>query len=381
MKRRIDFASAILLVIASMTATPGPARSAEPGPWPVEKAAAWSRAHPWLVGCNFAPSAAINQLEMWQADTFDPLTIDRELGWAESLGFNSVRVFLHHMLWEQDPPGFLARMEQFLTIADRHHIGVMFVLFDAVWDPFPRPGKQRDPKPGLHNSGWVQSPGARILADPRKHDSLKEYVAGVLTAFKADRRVHAWDLFNEPDNTNGSSYGRQEPPNKPERAMALLEKAFAWAREVAPSQPLTAGVWIGNLSDPDRLSPINRYMLTQSDVISFHNYRPLAELKKDVESLKRYRRPILCTEYMARPMGSTFDPILPYLKEEHIGAYNWGFVAGKTQTIYPWDSWKKPYTAEPPVWFHDIFRPDGTPYDAREVAFIQKVTGKAAPGE
>ena len=337
--------------------------------------------HPWLVGCNFAPSTAINQLEMWQADTFDPVTIDRELGWAEDLGFNSVRVFLHHMLWEQDAPGFLTRMEQFLAIADRHHIGVMFVLFDAVWDPFPQLGKQRAPKPGLHNSGWVQSPGARILADPSKHDALKEYVTGVLGKFKADRRVHAWDLFNEPDNTNGSSYSRLEPAGKPELAFALLKKTFAWAREVAPSQPMTAGVWIGSLSDPDKLSPINRYMLTQSDVISFHNYRRLAELKKDVESLKRYRRPILCTEYMARPMGSTFDPILPYLKEEHVGAYNWGFVAGKTQTIYPWDSWKKPYADEPPTWFHDIFRPDGTPYDASEVAFIRRVTGKAAPGQ
>ncbi|MGP0065892.1 MAG: 1,4-beta-xylanase [Isosphaeraceae bacterium] len=380
MKRRIDLALLVWLGLAAILSTPGPARSAEPGPWPVEKAEAWSRAHPWLVGCNFAPSTAINQLEMWQADSFDPIIIDWELGLAEYLGFNSVRVFLHHMLWEQDAPGFLARMEQFLAIADRHHIGVMFVLFDAVWDPFPQLGKQREPKPGLHNSGWVQSPGAKILADPRKHDSLKSYVTGVVGQFKADRRIHAWDLFNEPDNTNGSSYGRREPSSKPERAMALLEKTFAWAREVAPSQPMTAGVWIGSLSDPDKLSPINRYMLTQSDVISFHNYRPLAELKKDVESLKRYRRPILCTEYMARPMGSTFDPILPYLKAEHVGAYNWGFVAGKTQTIYPWDSWKKPYAAEPPVWFHDIFRNDGTPYDAKEVAFIRQVTGKAAPG-
>jgi Cellulase (glycosyl hydrolase family 5) len=381
MKRPIDPARLVWLGLALIALTSCRAWSAEPGPWPIEKAESWSRAHPWLVGCNFAPSTAINQLEMWQADSFDPIIIDWELGLAQGLGFNSVRVFLHNMLWEQDAPGFLVRMEQFLAIADRHHIGVMFVLFDAVWDPFPQLGKQRDPKPGLHNSGWVQSPGARILADPRKHDALKDYVAGVLGKFKDDRRIHAWDLFNEPDNTNGSSYGRQEPASKPERAMALMEKTFAWAREVAPSQPLTAGVWIGSLSDPDKLSPINRYMLTQSDVISFHNYRPLAELKKDVESLKRYRRPILCTEYMARPMGSTFDPILPYLKEEHVGAYNWGFVAGKTQTIYPWDSWKKPYAAEPPVWFHDIFRNDGTPYDAKEVAFIRKVTGKAAPGK
>jgi hypothetical protein len=379
MKHRLDLALRVLLTVAATIAMPGPARSQEPGPWPPERAAAWSREHPWLVGCNYIPSTAINQLEMWQADTFDPATIDRELGWAEGLGFNSIRVFLHDLLWEQDAPGFLARMDRFLAIADLHKIGVVFFVFDAVWDPAPQLGKQRDPKPGLHNSGWVQSPGARILADPARHDALKPYVAGVVGRFRADRRVHAWDLFNEPDNTNRSSYGRLEPPGKPELSLALLKKTFAWARAVDPSQPLTAGVWIGSLADPDKLSPINRYMLRQSDVISFHNYRPLAELKKDVEALKRYGRPILCTEYMARPVGSRFDPILAYFKEEHIGAYNWGFVAGKSQTIYPWDSWQKPYAAEPPVWFHDIFRPDGTPYDPAEVAFIRGVTGKAAP--
>jgi Cellulase (glycosyl hydrolase family 5) len=379
MKRHLDLALFITLSLVAISAMPAVARSEELGPWPPERAAAWGREHPWLVGCNYIPSTAINQLEMWQADTFDPATIDRELGWAEGLGFNSVRVFLHDLLWEQDAPGFLSRMDQFLAIADRHKIGVVFVLFDAVWDPAPQLGKQRAPKPGLHNSGWVQSPGARVLADRARHDALKPYVAGVIGRFRSDRRVHAWDLFNEPDNTNRSSYGRLEPAGKPELSLALLEKTFAWARAVEPSQPLTAGVWQGNLTDPDRLSPINRYMLTQSDVISFHNYRPLAELKKDVEALKRYRRPMLCTEYMARPAGSRFDPILPYLKEEHVGAYNWGFVAGKSQTIYPWDSWQKPYAAEPPVWFHDIFRPDGAPYDVGEVGFIRRVTGKAAP--
>jgi hypothetical protein len=253
----------------------------------------------------------------------------------------------------------------------------VLVLFDGVWDPFPQLGKQRPPKPGVHNSGWVQSPGAKILADPQHWDALKNYVTGVVGHFKADRRIHAWDVFNEPENPNRSSYGLQELANKAEPALALLEKTFSWARTVDPVQPLTAGVWTGNLSDPEKLTLINRFMLAQSDVISFHNYRPLAEMKKDIESLKRYRRPILCTEYMARPAGSTFDPILAYLKNEHVGGYNWGFVSGKSQTIYPWDSWQKAYRAEPPVWFHDIFRADGTPYDPSEVVFIRRVTGKS----
>lgn len=364
-------------IIATLAFTLGLASStrAADGPWPVEKAAAWAKEHPWLVGCNYAPSTAINQLEMWQADTFDLATIDRELGWAESLGFNSLRVFLHHIPWEQDSDGFLKRIDQFLEVADRHHIGVMLVLFDGVWDPYPHAGKQPAPRRGLHNSGWVQSPGRVILAAPSRHDELKGYVTGVVSRFRNDRRVHAWDLFNEPDNPNKSSYGRLELPNKAEMALALLRKAFAWARAANPDQPLTAGVWSGDLTKADALSPINKFMLEQSDVISFHNYHELDALKRDVETLKRYRRPILCTEYMARPAGSRFDPLLAYLKSEGVGAYNWGFVDGKSQTIYPWDSWQKRYLAEPPVWFHDVFRTDGTPYDAKEVDYIRSVTG------
>jgi len=348
---------------------------ADDGPWPVEKAQAWGKEHPWLVGCNFSPSTAINQLEMWQAETFDPETIDRELGWAQALGFNSIRVYLHDIPWKQDSEAFLKRIDQFLEIADRHNIGVMFVLFDGVWDPDPAPGKQRDPKPGLHNSGWVQSPGRAILGDPSRHDELKDYVVGVIGRFKDDKRVQVWDLFNEPDNPNANSYGKIELKDKTERALDLLKKTVVWAREAKPSQPLTIGVWKDDFTNPDKLTPINKFQLEQSDVISFHNYNPLDQMKRDVEALKRYNRPILCTEYMARGNGSAFDPILGYLKDENVGAYNWGFVSGKSQTIYPWDSWKKPYDGEPPLWFHDIFRTDGTPYIAKEVDYIRSITG------
>lgn len=346
------------------------------GQWSEERANEWYKNLPWLVGCNYNPATAINQLEMWQADTFDEESIDRELGWAEDLGFTSIRVYLHHMLWDQDAEGFLQRMERFLEISDNHGIGVMFVLLDSVWDPFPKLGKQREPKPFVHNSGWVQSPGKEIIQDPARHDEVKDYVQGVIRHFKDDKRVHAWDLINEPDNPNRSSYGEHEPENKAELSLMLLKKSFGWAREIAPSQPLTSGVWSGDWTDPDNLSPLNEYMLKTSDVISFHCYRSLDEMKKWATALERYNRPILCTEYMARPAGSTFEDILPYLKEKNIGAYNWGFVAGKTQTIFPWDSWQKKYTGEPPLWFHDIFRPDGTPYKQEEVELIKELTGK-----
>jgi D-alanyl-D-alanine carboxypeptidase len=345
--------------------------------WSKEKANAWAEKTPWLVGCNYIPSTAINELEMWQAETFDPSTIDRELGWAESLGFTSVRVFLHNVPFEQDREGFLKRIDTFLTLADKHKIGVMLVLFDAVWDPDPAAGPQRAPKPGLHNSGWVQAPGRAILQDPARRDTLEAYVKGVVGRFRNDRRVQVWDLFNEPDNTNGAAYGKLEPADKPALALALLRKTFDWARDVEPAQPLTSGVWLGDWSDKG-LSPMQRLQLDESDIITFHDYAKLPALKNRVESLRRFGRPIVCTEYMARPMGSTFDPCLGFLKESHVGAYNWGFVDGKSQTIFPWDSWQKAYSAEPPVWFHDIFRKDGAPYRAEEVEYIRRVTGKVA---
>jgi hypothetical protein len=157
-------------------------------------------------------------------------------------------------------------------------------------------------------------------------------------------------------------------------ALALITKAFAWAREVKPSQPITSGVWAGNWKTIDAMSPMARFCVEHSDVITFHTYTPLETVKQRVAELRQFNRPLLCTEYMARPAGSTFETILPYFKEQRIAAYNWGFVDGKSQTIYPWDSWTKQYTAEPPVWFHDIFRGDGKPYREDEVKLIKTLT-------
>ena len=345
-------------------------------PWTPERANQWYSQQPWLVGSNFIPSTAINQLEMWQADTFDLPTIDRELGWAEPLGMNTMRVFLHNLLWQQDSAGFLKRMDQFLAVADKHHIRIMFVLFDSVWDPNPHLGKQREPRPHVHNSGWVQAPGAGLMKDEARWDNeLKPYVVGVISHFRDDHRVVIWDLMNEPDN-GSDQYHAQELPDHAEAALRLLKREWAWARSAKPIQPLTSGVWQGDWSEA-KLSAMARFQLENSDVITFHCYDSPEYMKKRIASLRRFKRPVICTEYMARPLGSTFAAILPILKEEKIGAYNWGFVSGKTQTIYPWDSWEKTYTAEPPLWFHDIFHPDGKPYDSKETEFIRQMTQSA----
>jgi hypothetical protein len=344
--------------------------------WTPQQANDWYAKQPWLVGSNFVPNTAINELEMWQADTFDLPTIDREFTWAESLGMNTMRVFLHNLLWQGNGSDLLERMEKFLQVADKHHIRITFVLLDSVWDPNPKLGKQREPRPHVHNSGWVQAPGAEILKNPSGWDKqLKPYIVGVIGHFRDDKRVLMWDLMNEPDNENGS-YKQQELPNKPKVALQLLQKEWEWARSANPSQPLTSGVWHGDdWSSDTKLSDMARFQLQNSDVITYHSYDPPKEMQKRIDSLKRFQRPILCTEYMARPRGSTFEAILPLLKNEHVAAYNWGFVNGKSQTIYPWDSWEKTYTAEPPVWFHDIFRQDGSPFSADEVALIRKLNG------
>jgi Cellulase (glycosyl hydrolase family 5) len=345
-----------------------------PPRWTEKQANDWYAEQPWLVGSNYIPGSAINELEMWQADTFDPQRIDTELQWAESIGFNTMRVFLHDLLWQQDAKGFQQRIDRFLQIAAKHHIRPLFVLFDSCWDPDPHLGKQHAPTPGVHNSGWVQSPGAKALQDPAQYPRLEAYVKGVVSAFANDQRILGWDIWNEPDNINASSY--KDPPNKPELVAALLPRVFAWARAAHASQPLTSGVWKGDWSSPEKLGPTERIQLQQSDVISFHNYDKGEIFEQRILSLQRYGRPMLCTEYMARGNGSTFEGSLPIAKKYHVAAINWELVAGKTQTYLPWDSWQHPYTdREPSVWFHEVFRTDGQPYKQEEVDFIRKTIG------
>lgn len=346
--------------------------------WSAERAHAWYDAQPWLVGANYNPASAINQLEMWQADTFDPERIDLELGWAADIGMNSMRVYLHNLVWEADADGLKERMRTFLEIADSHGISTMFVLFDSVWDPDPVPGPQRDPAPGIHNSGWVQAPGAERLADKSRYHLLEAYVKDIVGTFGDDPRVIVWDVWNEPSNGGGGNY---EPTEHKEKYVAkLLARTFKWARAANPSQPLTSGVWIGDeWSDLSALPEIEQIQLTESDIISFHDYSWPEVFERRVKQLQVYGRPLLCTEYMARGNGSTFDNTLPLGKEYDVAMYNWGLVDGKTQTRLPWDSWQVPYIdREPWIWFHEVFHYDGRPYRQHEVDLIRRLTGRPA---
>ncbi len=328
----------------------------ETGKWAQEQARQWGDQQGWLRGCNFNPSTAINQLETWQAESFDPETIDRELGWAENIGMNCMRVYLHHLAWETDKEGFKKRMKQYLDIADSHGIKTIFVFFDDCWNATYQAGKQPDPKPGVHNSGWVRDPGDLLFQDSTLISTLEEYVKDVLTSFKNDKRIAVWDLYNEPGN---SGYGNQSLP--------LLQKVFEWGWEIRPSQPLSSGVWDYKLKD------LNKFQVENSDIITYHNYGGPEKHQAAIDTLKRYNRPMVCTEYMARRNNSLFQNIMPMLKKENVGAINWGLVAGKSNTKYAWDE-PIPDGSEPPLWFHEIFRPDGTPYKQEEVDLIKSLT-------
>jgi hypothetical protein len=340
--KRLIAAVAVLLTLSMAV------RAADvAGRWPADKAREWYEKQPWLIGCNFLPSTAVNDVEMWQAETFDPKTIERELGWAHGLGFNTVRVFVNYVVWKADAEGLKKRLDQFLAIADRQGVKTVVILLDDCFKQNPHAGKQDEPIPGVHNSQWVASPGARMVDDTRTWDDLERYVKDMVKTFAHDRRIVVWDLYNEPS-----------------RSLPLVEAAFRWARQAGPDQPLTTCVY-GGSCDPKRLAEI-------SDVVSFHCYGPLADMKKAVEQLAAAKRPLLCTEWMCRP-NSRFETHLPYLKEHKVGAWSWGLVAGRTQTYFPWGSPQG--AAEPKLWFHDIFRADGTPFDAGEVRCIRMATG------
>lgn len=354
--------------------------SAQSQRWSEQRANEWYSHQPWLVGSNYIPKSAINELEMWQEASFDPEQIDKELGWAEAMGMNTMRVFLHDLLWQQDAPGFHKRLDQFLVIASRHHIRPLLVLFDSCWDPLPQLGPQHPPIPGVHNSGWVQSPGAKTLNDPSQYPRLKEYVQGIVGAFAKDDRILGWDVWNEPGSDQTGNYPASELKNNDKIALIakLLPQVFAWAREMNPTQPLTSGVYEVDISkDESAQDELEKIQLDQSDVITFHNYSWPENFRREIAWLRRFNRPVICTEYMARSVGSTFDTILPIAKQERVAAINWGFVAGKTQTYYPWESWQHPYILDqPPVWFHEVLRPDGTPYRKAEVDLIRQLTSK-----
>jgi hypothetical protein len=329
-------------------------------PWSREKANKWYDEQPWLIGCNFLPATAVNDVEMWRGETFDPATIDRELGLAASIGFNTIRVFLNFVVWQGDPAGLKKRIDQFLSIAARHGISVMLVLFDDCnfADRVARDEPQPDPVPGVTNSQWVSSPPLALVKDRAAWPKLENYIKDIVGTFGQDSRVIVWDLYNEAANSNMC-----------EKSAPLVEAAFRWAREARPIQPLTVCAWI------DYENPISQLFMELSDVVSFHTYLTIDKVREQIALCRKHGRPLICTEWLTRPYNS-IEEMLPLLHQERIGSYHWGLVTGRTQTCYTWQS--KPGDPEPELWQHDLFRADGTPFRAEEIALFKSLADKAA---
>ena len=388
------------------------------GKWTAERAWRWYDNQPWLVGSNFITSSAINQLEFWQEDTFDLDTIDKELSLSSSIGMNTQRVFLHDLLWEQDSIGFIKRIDQYLTISDKYGIKTMLVFFDGVWHPSPKLGKQPEPLPNVHNSGWVQSPGAKLLRDTLAYYKLEKYVKGIVKYFANDERVLIWDLYNEPgqlgiashdiskeraielykqvgieiNEENYPTYNLKQiddRTNKQYYTLQLLKKTVGWVREINPSQPITTGIynWDSDWGNFEQLSELDQFILSSSDIISFHEYGDKASGIKRIDQLNKYNRPLMCTEYLNRGKntggwidgkeGNTFEAYLPLFKKKRVAAYNWGLVSGKTNTIYPWKSWDSIFTGPPLKWHHDIFDRNLKPFSVKEVELFKKLTDRS----
>ncbi len=360
-----------------------------PNQWSADRANAWYSQQPWLIGCNYVPATAINQIEMWQADTFDPSTIERELGWAADVGFNTLRVYLHDLVWADDAAGLYQRMDRFLDLCSAQQIRPFFVFFDDCHFPDPALGEQRLPLRAFHNSGWLNCPSREVAtrfalgsAAPEDSARLRGYVQATIRHFATDERVLLWELYNEPGRGNALAGDTSKAFG--DQSARLVQASWEWARQVNPTQPLTSTT-AGAVGD--RNIAINR---ANCDVHSIHAYGPPADIEAHLRDYQRDGRPILCTEYLARELGSTPQSYLPVLKANNVAAINWGFVSGKTGTIWPWSSRDErdpereradgrvlrdgDDLPEPDLWFHDLLRPDGTPFDPAEIEFIREIS-------
>jgi hypothetical protein len=324
---------------------------------PQEAAWNWHTHTAPVRGSNYLPRTAVNVTEMWQRETFDPATINQELAWAEAAGYNSLRVFLQYLVWRDDPAGLRARLDQFLDIASNHGMRVMLIPFcDCSFSGRePYLGPQDDPITGVHNSGWVPSPGLARVTDRRAWPDLKRYIQDLVGHYGQDERVLIWDLYNEPGNSNMGA-----------KSLPLVEATVQWAREADPAQPLTVGLWT------DLQGSMSRRLAELSDVVSFHAYGDPQDVAATIEVCHSYGRPLICTEWLRRQAGNTFAAVLPLFRQHKIGWYHWGLVAGKTQTYMPWGS--QPGDPIPDLWQHDVFHPDGRPYDADEIELVREFT-------
>ncbi|MEZ8130642.1 cellulase family glycosylhydrolase [Enterovibrio norvegicus] len=344
--------------------------------WSAEDVNAWQQQHGWFCGFNYLPRTAVNWNEMWQSDSFDLTTIEQELNWAKAVGFNVVRTNLPFIVWQHERDALLCNVKRFLSVCKRHGLSVILTLLDdcEFSGNSPLYGEQPAPSEGVHNSQALASPGREHVMNREIWSDIERYTKDVISQFQHDPRIALWDLYNEPTNRMMFKDGihREFSPELEIYSHQLMENMFRWARDVAPVQPLTVAAWHAELDTPFD-HPTDQRALALSDVITFHAYVSPASMQNVITTLRDVNRPILCTEWMARHLESTYQKQLPMLKENNIGAVQWGLVKGKTQTWLPWP-WVTPTDNQQALWFHDLLDESGSPFDPNEVALIQQMT-------
>lgn len=349
--------------------------------WRAERVRSWYAQQQWGCGFNYLPRTAVNWLEMWQEETFDPATLQQELSWARSYGYNCLRTNLPFTVWEQDRHGLIARIDHFLTIAHQHGLKVMLTLLDdcAFSGDEPFIGPQKPPIPGVHNSQGAGSPGREKVLNPACWPQIEAYVKDIIGHFRDDPRIQIWDLYNEPGNSGvfvGEAKGMEYDTRLAIYALSLMVQMFSWARQAAPSQPLTVAAW--HIPDRSRCEtafrhPIDVAALHLSDVISFHAYVDKPGMQGILPRLAEFGRPVLCTEWLARHVDCLLTEQLPLFKAHNIGCYHWGLTQGKTQTWLPWPDITV-QDASTALWFHDVLTPEGVPYCEKEMALVRALS-------
>ena len=341
---------------------PRPGEGAPGGRWDEIRIWKWYEDLGAVKGVNYVPRTAVNSVETWMEDTFDPDTIDEELGWAQDAGYTSIRVQLQFAVWQADPDGFLDRVDRFLEIAAKHGLRTVPVLFDDLnrsGEP-PRVGPQPDPIDGEHNSRWVPSPGAEAVKDRGQWPALEKYVKDVMGQFKRDKRVLYWDLYNTAGN---GGLGEESLP--------LMDQTFNWARSVEAAQPLAVPAW------REFGSAMAARKLERSDLITFQSFDSAESIEARIQLLQRYKRPIICSDWLMRQAGNDFKKVLPVFAVYRVGWFNQGLVSGKTHR--PIQEARYRTEKDPDVWQQDVLDKDGTPYDQDEVELIQGFRFLEAP--
>lgn len=362
---------------------------AEGSRWTAKRANEWYATKPWPCGFNYMPSTAVNFAEMWHAETFDPRRIALEMSWAKAIGYNSARVNLQFVQWENDPDGLLARVDHFMDIAAAHAVSVVLCPFDdcGFSGIEPTADVQPDPIPGKHNSRALASPGRDALQNEERWGAYLEFSTALLHRYCNDERILFWDLYNEPSNNSIFLTDTTEDRYSDvlwDKSFRFVQQVFATAREMNPSQPMTSAAWMLDHAWENHegigtayKNEIDEFLLLASDIISFHAYCPLPWFKKIVSALRKLGRPVMCTEWLARPVGSRMEQQLPLMHQHRIGAYQWGFVNGRSQTHMPWPNLKAKLQddgVKESRWFHDVLHTDGTPYDMEEMAVVRRLT-------